>query len=110
MVLDTSSELSWLHCKKTPTTLSTFNPLLSSSYQAIPCSSPTSRTRTRDFTIPISCDMKSLCHATLSYADSSSVEGNLASETFHINNLALPGTVFGCMDTGFSSNINELLE
>ncbi|KAL2549593.1 Eukaryotic aspartyl protease family protein [Forsythia ovata] len=107
MVLDTGSELSWLHCNKTPTTPSTFNHLLSSSYRAIPCSSPTCRTRTRDFTVPVSCDSKKLCHATLSYADSSSVEGNLASDTFHIDNSDLPGTVFGCMDTGFSSNTEE---
>ncbi|XP_049384079.1 aspartic proteinase PCS1-like [Solanum stenotomum] len=104
MVLDTGSELSWLHCKKTPITPLIFNPLVSSSYSAIPCSSPTCRTKTRDFSIPVSCDPKKLCHATLSYADSSSVEGNLATETFHIDNLNLPGVVFGCMDMSSSSN------
>lgn len=104
MVLDTGSELSWLHCKKTPTTPLTFNPLVSSSYSVIPCSSPTCRTKTRDFSIPVSCDPKKLCHATLSYADGSSVEGNLATETFRIDNLNLPGIVFGCMDSSSSSN------
>ncbi|KAH0695619.1 hypothetical protein KY284_015673 [Solanum tuberosum] len=104
MVLDTGSELSWLHCKKTPTTPLIFNPLVSSSYSAIPCSSPTCRMKTRDFSIPVSCDPKNLCHATLSYADSSSVEGNLATETFRIDNLNLPGVVFGCMDMSSSSN------
>lgn len=104
MVLDTGSELSWLHCKKTPITPLIFNPLVSSSYSAIPCSSPTCRMKTRDFSIPVSCDPKKLCHATLSYADSSSVEGNLATETFRIDNLNLPGVVFGCMDMSSSSN------
>lgn len=107
MVLDTGSELSWLHCKKTPTTPSTFNQLVSSSYSAIPCSSSTCRTKTRDFSVPVSCDPKKLCHATLSYADASSVEGNLAAETFRIDNLNLPGMVFGCMDAGSSSNPDE---
>ncbi|KAL3344538.1 hypothetical protein AABB24_023797 [Solanum stoloniferum] len=104
MVLDTGSELSWLHCKKTPTTPLIFNPLVSSSYSAVPCSSPTCRMKTRDFSIPVSCDPKKLCHATLSYADSSSVEGNLATETFRIDNLNLAGVVFGCMDISSSSN------
>uniref|UniRef100_A0A5B6Z4V6 Putative aspartic proteinase PCS1 n=1 Tax=Davidia involucrata TaxID=16924 RepID=A0A5B6Z4V6_DAVIN len=107
MVLDTGSELSWLHCKKTPNTPSTFDPLRSSSYSPIPCSSRTCKTRTRDFTIPVSCDLKNLCHATLSYADASSVEGNLASDTFHLGDLGLPGTVFGCMDSGSSSTPDE---
>ncbi|KAK4360655.1 hypothetical protein RND71_019607 [Anisodus tanguticus] len=107
MVLDTGSELSWLHCKKTPTTPSTFNQLVSSSYSPIPCSSSTCRTKTRDFSVPVSCDPKKFCHATLSYADASSVEGNLAGETFRINNLNLPGLVFGCMDAGSSSNPDE---
>ncbi|CAK9157303.1 unnamed protein product [Ilex paraguariensis] len=107
MVIDTGSELSWLNCKKTPSTPSTFNPLSSSSYSPIPCSSPTCRTRTRDFTLPVSCDPKKLCHATLSYADATSVEGNLASETFHIENSGLPGMVFGCMDSGSTSNPDE---
>ncbi|KAM3342729.1 aspartic proteinase PCS1 [Capsicum galapagoense] len=104
MVLDTGSELSWLHCKKTTATPSVFNPLVSKSYSAIPCSSATCRTKTRDFSVPVSCDPKKLCHATLSYADASSVEGNLALETFRIDNLNLPGMVFGCMDAGSSSN------
>ncbi|CAN4090595.1 unnamed protein product [Withania somnifera] len=87
MVLDTGSELSWLHCKKTPTTPSMFNPLVSSSYSAIPCSSTTCRTKTRDFSVPVSC--------------------NLAAETFRIDNLYLPGMVFGCMDSSSSSNAED---
>nr|KYP44758.1 Aspartic proteinase nepenthesin-1 [Cajanus cajan] len=56
MVLDTGSELSWLHCKKPNTNTNTkntiFNPLLSSSYTPTPCTSPICTTRTRDFPIP----------------------------------------------------------
>ncbi|KAH6777677.1 Eukaryotic aspartyl protease family protein [Perilla frutescens var. hirtella] len=105
MVLDTGSELSWLHCRKTPTTPLSFAPTLSTSYRPIPCSSATCTTRTRDFTLPVSCDPKKLCHAVLSYADASSVEGNLASDNFHLDaSNSFPGLVFGCMDSGSSSN------
>ncbi|KAF3433676.1 hypothetical protein FNV43_RR24779 [Rhamnella rubrinervis] len=107
MVLDTGSELSWLHCKKTPNLNTVFNPLSSSSYSPIPCSSSICQTRTRDFSVPASCDPKKLCHAVLSYADASSIEGNLASETFFVGSSAQPGTIFGCMDSGYSSNSDE---
>ncbi|KAK9931449.1 hypothetical protein M0R45_018724 [Rubus argutus] len=107
MVLDTGSELSWLHCKKSPNFNSVFNPLASKTYSPVSCSSPTCRTRTRDLSIPVSCDPKKLCHATLSYADASSLEGNLASETFNLKSSGQPGTIFGCMDSGFSSNSEE---
>ncbi|XP_077244091.1 aspartic proteinase PCS1-like [Tasmannia lanceolata] len=103
MVIDTGSELSWLHCKKSPNTQNFFNPLLSSSYSLIPCSSQSCQTQTRDFPIPPSCDSAKLCHVILAYADESSTEGNLASETFRFGDSAVPGTVFGCMDTSFSS-------
>lgn len=104
MVLDTGSELSWLHCNRTPATPLAFNPKSSNSYSPVPCSSPTCRTRTRDFSVPVSCDRNKLCHATLSYADASSVEGNLATDTFRIENSGIPQLVFGCMDTSSSSN------
>ncbi|KAL0299188.1 UNVERIFIED_CONTAM: Aspartic proteinase PCS1 [Sesamum radiatum] len=107
MVLDTGSELSWLRCKRTPTAPSSFSPQLSTSYRPIPCSSPTCTTRTRDFTVPVSCDSRKLCHAILSYADASSVEGNLATDSFRFGNSGLPGMVFGCMDSGTSSNPDE---
>jgi hypothetical protein len=100
MVLDTGSELSWLHCKKTQNFNSIFNPLSSSSYSPTPCSSPICSTRTRTLPIPASCDQNKLCHATVSYADATSMEGNLASETFYIGKSARPGTIFGCMDSG----------
>ncbi|KAK9127065.1 hypothetical protein Syun_015862 [Stephania yunnanensis] len=104
MVIDTGSELSWLNCKsssQSPT--NSFHPFLSSSYSPIPCSSPTCTTRTRDFSIPVSCDTNHHCHATLAYADSSSSEGNLASDTFTFAS-SPASTIFGCMDTTFTSN------
>ncbi|KAL7612910.1 hypothetical protein Lser_V15G08800 [Lactuca serriola] len=107
MVLDTGSELSWFHCNKTPTTPLSYDPLHSKSYTPVPCSSPICMTRTRDFTVPASCDPKKLCHATLSYADATSVDGNLAYDTFHFTDSDLPGVIFGCMDMESSSNQDE---
>ncbi|KAJ8766050.1 hypothetical protein K2173_020566 [Erythroxylum novogranatense] len=107
MVLDTGSELSWLHCKKAPNLDSVFDPLASTTYTKIPCSSSTCKTRTRDLTNPVSCDSNSLCHVIVSYADATSLEGNLAFETFQIGSSIRPGTIFGCMDTGYSSTSEE---
>ncbi|WVZ21879.1 hypothetical protein V8G54_000423 [Vigna mungo] len=90
MVLDTGSELSWLHCKQLPNLNSTFNPLLSSSYITAPCNSSICNTRTRDLILSASCDPHKLCHVIVSYADSSSVEGTLAAETFSIGGTAQP--------------------
>ncbi|KZV41342.1 hypothetical protein F511_36541 [Dorcoceras hygrometricum] len=109
MVLDTGSELSWLHCKKTAATPTFFGPQTSTSYRTIPCSSSTCVTRTRDFTIPVSCDANKLCHVVLSYADMSSVEGNLALETFRIDSESSSMTqmVFGCMDSSSTTTPEE---
>ncbi|OIW16151.1 hypothetical protein TanjilG_18866 [Lupinus angustifolius] len=107
MVLDTGSELSWLHCKKLSNFNSIFNPLLSSSYTPTHCTTSTCKTRTQDFPIPVSCDPNKLCHAIISYADASSIEGNLATDTFFIGGTAQPSSIFGCMDTGYSSNNDE---
>ncbi|XP_068488890.1 aspartic proteinase PCS1-like [Phaseolus vulgaris] len=108
MVLDTGSELSWLHCKKLPNLNSTFNPFLSSSYTTTPCNSSICKTRTRDLILPASCDPNKLCHVIVSYADSSSVEGTLAAETFFIGGASQPRTLFGCMDTaGYTSDADE---
>lgn len=104
MVIDTGSELSWLRCNKTLNFSSVFDPTRSSSYSPISCSSPTCTTQTRDFPIPASCDSNNLCHATLSYADSSSSEGNLASDSFWFGGSENRGIVFGCMISSFSSN------
>ncbi|OAY42382.2 aspartic proteinase PCS1 [Manihot esculenta] len=107
MVIDTGSELSWLRCNKTSTYPSAFDPTRSTSYGPISCSSPTCTNRTQDFTIPASCDSNNHCHATLSYADASSSEGNLASDTFHMGSSDGSDMVFGCMDSVFSSNSDE---
>ncbi|XAR50920.1 Nepenthesin [Bertholletia excelsa] len=107
MVVDTGSELSWLRCNTTRFSQPAFDPNGSSSYSPVNCSSPTCTTRTQDFSIPTSCDCSNLCHAVLSYADASSSEGNLASDTFYVGGSELNGTVFGCMDSGFSSNPDE---
>ncbi|XP_057789025.1 aspartic proteinase PCS1-like [Salvia miltiorrhiza] len=113
MVLDTGSELSWLHCRKTPAAPLAFAPALSASYRPTPCSSPTCTARTRDFPVPASCDAAKLCHAVISYADASSVEGNLAADNFHLDGSgsgsnSYPGMIFGCMDSGSSSNPEDL--
>lgn len=108
MVLDTGSELSWLNCNKTRFSYpNSFDPTRSSSYAPVACSSPICTNGTRDFNIPASCDDHNLCHATLSYADASSSEGNLASDNFFIGSSEIPDLVFGCMDSTFSSNAEE---
>ncbi|XP_060201966.1 aspartic proteinase PCS1 [Lycium barbarum] len=115
MVLDTGSELSWLHSNSTRSisnsTRPVFDPTRSSSYRPISCSSPTCTTRTQDFSIPASCDSKNLCHAVLSYADATSSEGNLAMDTFAFGGSGsgsnFSDTIFGSMDSGFSSNSDE---
>lgn len=107
MVLDTGSELSWLQCNTTRTDRPAFDPTRSSSYTAVACSSPTCTTQTQDFSIPASCDARNLCHAVLSYADASSSEGNLALDNFTVAGSKFPATIFGCMDSGYSSNADE---
>ncbi|XP_022766194.1 aspartic proteinase PCS1 [Durio zibethinus] len=112
MVLDTGSELSWLHCNRTTGNNQSdpkkFDPTQSTSYKPVLCSSPTCINQTQDFPIPASCDSENLCHATLSYADASSSEGNLASDIFHLGSSDnFSGLVFGCMGSIFSSNSDE---
>ncbi|EOA25935.1 hypothetical protein CARUB_v10019316mg [Capsella rubella] len=97
MVLDTGSELSWLKCKQSSTSM--FHHVKSSSYSALPCSSPVCTTKTQDFSLPASCDKKTnLCHVVVGYADGSTVEGNLAQDTFTIGSSTTRATAFGCMD------------
>lgn len=108
MVLDTGSELSWLQCNtSTGIGRPMFDPTRSSTYTPVNCSSPTCTTQTRDLPIPTSCDSNKHCHATLSYADATSSEGYLALDTFNIGASGMPGTIFGCMDSGSSSNSGE---
>lgn len=107
VVLDTGSELSWLHCKKSPGLRSVFDPAASRSYLPIPCASRTCESRTRDLTVPASCSPEKLCHIIISYADASSIEGSLSSDRFQIGASPRPGFLFGCMDSGQSSNPDE---
>ncbi|KAK4772886.1 hypothetical protein SAY87_027905 [Trapa incisa] len=112
MVIDTGSELSWLRCNKTSQNKSqscptSFDPTRSRTYSPVSCNSTTCTTKTRDFQIPASCDSNQLCHAVLCYADASSSEGNLASETFFTGPGQIGGLVFGCMDSTYSSNAGE---
>ncbi|KAF8022085.1 hypothetical protein BT93_G2279 [Corymbia citriodora subsp. variegata] len=109
MVLDTGSELSWLRCTSpTEPSQPVFRPLSSKSYAPVPCSSPTCAARTRDLPVPASCDAPTKrCHVVVSYADASSAEGTLASETLLIGPSARPGFLFGCMDSGQSSSPDE---
>lgn len=65
MVIDTGSELSWLPCNKTRNYPTIFDPARSSSYSPIPCSSSICINRTRDFSIPTSCDSDNLCPLSL---------------------------------------------
>ncbi|XP_047342235.1 aspartic proteinase PCS1-like [Impatiens glandulifera] len=106
MVLDTGSELTYLHCNST-SSYPVFKPTNSSSFSSISCYSPICTTRTRDFSVHPSCDPNNLCHTILSYADMSSSEGNLATDIFRLGGSELPGTIFGCMVSGYSSNPQE---
>jgi len=103
MVLDTGSELSWLHCAHKASKPPPFDPTLSPSYNSVPCNSPVCTQKTADFPVPASCDAKRLCSFTYSYADGTDVEGNLGSDvvTFHPTSptaapLRIPGVVLGC--------------
>ncbi|GLJ39613.1 hypothetical protein SUGI_0809790 [Cryptomeria japonica] len=90
MVLDTGSELSWLQCTQS------FNPLLSSSYAPIPCTSPICTKQTSNFPIPTICNANRLCQFIYPYADQTSVQGNLGTDTITLPELKIPNFVFGC--------------
>ncbi|KAL2317282.1 hypothetical protein Fmac_031158 [Flemingia macrophylla] len=77
MVVDTGSQLSWIHCRnKTPS----FDPSLSSSFRLLPCTHPICKPRVPDFTLPTTCDHNRLCHYEYFYADGTFAEGNLVRE------------------------------
>ncbi|KAK1297935.1 Aspartic proteinase PCS1 [Acorus calamus] len=111
MVLDTGSELSWLNCKshsdpthKNPTF---FNPSSSHTYYPFPCASPTCKTRTLDLPIRPTCAASGSCHVYLSYADASSAEGTLSSDLFSFTPSNPSKTIFGCIDSSFSSTTSD---
>uniref|UniRef100_A0A1D1XIX3 Aspartic proteinase nepenthesin-2 n=1 Tax=Anthurium amnicola TaxID=1678845 RepID=A0A1D1XIX3_9ARAE len=107
MVLDTGSELSWLRCSGNSTASASgpsFRPLSSSSYVSIPCASASCQVRTRDLPSPAFCGAGGkLCRVSMSYADGSSADGDLASDIFRVGQLPAVRALFGCVDTSFSS-------
>uniref|UniRef100_A0A0D3FGS4 Peptidase A1 domain-containing protein n=1 Tax=Oryza barthii TaxID=65489 RepID=A0A0D3FGS4_9ORYZ len=104
MVLDTGSELSWLLCNGSyaPPLTPTFNASGSSSYGAVPCPSTACEWRGRDLPVPPFCDTppSNACRVSLSYADASSADGVLATDTFLLTGgappVALEGIRVGC--------------
>lgn len=101
MVLDTGSQLSWIQChrkeipKKPP--MASFDPSLSSTFSALPCSHPVCKPRIPDFTLPTSCDQNRLCHYSYFYADGTFAEGNLVRERFTFSPTeTTPPFVLGC--------------
>ncbi|XP_031485950.1 aspartic proteinase PCS1-like [Nymphaea colorata] len=103
MVVDTGSELSYLECLPSQSKLTIFNPNASSSYYAVPCDSDTCKNKSRDLPSPTTCDSNKLCHFAQTYADGSTCEGNVATDTVSLGGLAVPNLVFGCATTSHSS-------
>lgn len=103
MVLDTGSELSWLPCNSSAAS-SAFHHTASSSYTAIPCSSPTCVSQTRDLPNRSSCDANTnTCRVSLSYADASTADGTLSSDLFFLGGSPARRTAFGCMSSVYSA-------
>ncbi|CAL9119604.1 unnamed protein product [Musa textilis] len=106
MVLDTGSELSWLLCNSSSSAALFFDPQRSSSYYPVPCSSPACSDRGRDLPMPPVCDASStagFCHFYLSYADASTAEGVLATDSFLVGSSSALPTVFGCVASTYYS-------
>ncbi|MQL97815.1 hypothetical protein Taro_030523 [Colocasia esculenta] len=108
MVLDTGSELSWLRCDALTGAAPgapSFRPLASSSYAAIPCASATCRDRTRDLASPAFCNpANKLCGVSLSYADGSAADGDLASDIFRVGQSPPLRALFSCVGSPVSSS------
>ncbi|XP_062210749.1 aspartic proteinase PCS1-like [Phragmites australis] len=112
MVLDTGSELSWLLCNGScvpsppPPAAAVFNSSASSTYGAVLCSSPECQWRGRDLPAPPYCDVppapSNACRVSLSYADASSADGLLATDTFLLGGAPPVHVLFGCI-TSYSS-------
>ncbi|KAJ8763112.1 hypothetical protein K2173_023317 [Erythroxylum novogranatense] len=101
MVLDTGSQLSWIHCgskrnpnSRQPATL--FDPSLSSSFSALPCNHPVCKPQIPDFSLPTFCQ-NSKCRYSYFYADGTQAEGNLVNEKLTLSpSLTTPPLVLGC--------------
>lgn len=103
MVVDTGSELSWLECNPLSAPGSTFNPILSTTYRPIPCSSTVCTKETNNFPVPTACNSNRLCQYSYSYADGTFADGILGSDTVNLSPihgspaLKIPNFVFGCV-------------
>ncbi|KAL6552028.1 hypothetical protein OROGR_008182 [Orobanche gracilis] len=81
MVVDTGSQLCWIHCHRN-NSLKPFHPSLSSSFSPLPCNHTDCKPLIPDFTLPTTCDQNHLCHYSYFYADGTLAEGNLVREKF----------------------------
>ncbi|KAL6552003.1 hypothetical protein OROGR_008157 [Orobanche gracilis] len=81
MVVDTGSQLCWIHCHRN-NFLKPFHPSLSSSFSPLPCNHTDCKPLIPDFTLPTTCDQNHLCHYSYFYADGTLAEGNLVREKF----------------------------
>ncbi|KZV53791.1 hypothetical protein F511_00057 [Dorcoceras hygrometricum] len=97
VVIDTGSQLSWIHCHKKSPETPTFDPSLSSTFSLLPCTHPLCKPRIPDFTLPTSCDQNRLCHYSYFYADGTLAEGNLVRERFTFSrSRTTPPLILGC--------------
>ncbi|XP_074308423.1 aspartic proteinase CDR1-like [Silene latifolia] len=97
-IADTGSDLTWTQCKPCvqcyEQKLPIFDPKKSSSYNPVPCGSPTCYTNLASRT----CDPDGTCSYYYSYGDKSYTNGVLATEvvTFGPNTPPFPGVSIGC--------------
>ncbi|KAF3778660.1 Aspartic proteinase [Nymphaea thermarum] len=108
MVVDTGSELTWVQCQPSPELRGPiFNPSKSSSYHPLACASDVCANKARDLPSPPICDSKKLCHFAQAYADGSTSEGTIATETVSLGDLTLPSLVIGCTTSSYSSTKDD---
>eukprot|EP01018_Ginkgo_biloba_P025306 Gb_32131 [translate_table: standard] len=107
LILDTGSDLNWVQCLPCEDCYEQegplYNPLLSSSYNAIPCTSPECNLVTPPETQngPKSPESNSSCKYFYWYGDRSNTTGELAYEKFTVNitehkHLEINKVMFGC--------------
>ncbi|CAO1946552.1 unnamed protein product [Urochloa humidicola] len=109
MVLDTGSELSWLLCAPSrqqgnaSATAASFHPRASRTFAAVPCGS--AQCSSRDLPAPPSCDGATRrCRVSLSYADGSASDGDLATDVFAVGDAPALRSAFGCMSSAYDSS------
>ncbi|KAG2577794.1 hypothetical protein PVAP13_6NG172000 [Panicum virgatum] len=97
VMIDTSSDVSWVHCKPCSPCHSqvdpTFDPSMSSTYSAFPCSSAPSAQ------LGAGCS-SSQCHYIVRYLDGSNTTGTYGSDTLTLGANVITGFQFGCSRTG----------